>query len=129
VRQDNLDPHTTLTPTETQYGATQGMSEQRKPFSGLFRALTGETSQLAVVASTLAITALFVPLRRWVQAFIDRRFYRRTYDVAKTLQAFNTRLRNDVDLDSVADDLVEVVEETMQPAHASLWLRPPERKE
>jgi hypothetical protein len=95
---------------------------------GLFRAITGETSQLAVVVSTLAIAALFVPLRRRLQAFIDRRFYRRKYDVAKTLQVFNAKLREDVDLDSVTEDLVEVVKETMQPAHVSLWLRPPEKE-
>ena len=100
-------------------GAVAGLQRLVSP-------LAGESNQLIVVASTLLIAALFNPLRRRIQHFIDRRFYRKKYDAAKTLEAFSAKLRNETNLDSLSNELVGVVRETMQPEHASLWLRRPE---
>ncbi len=93
------------------------------------RALTGQASSVAVIASTLAIAALFRPLGRRIQDAIDHRFYRKKYDAERTLEAFSRRLRSETDLDALSSCLVDAVRETVQPEHASLWLKPPKDKE
>jgi hypothetical protein len=92
--------------------------------------LTGQASEnpLVVVGSTLVIATLFQPLRRSIQNVIDRRFYRCKYDAAWTLAAFSATLRDEVDLNRLSEQLLAVVEETIQPTHVSLWLRKPEKK-
>jgi hypothetical protein len=94
----------------------------------VFRALTGSGSQLAIVASTLLIAALFNALRRRVQTFIDHSFYRSKYDAAKTLEEFSAKLRDETDMDTLNSELLSTVRETMQPEHVTLWLREPEKK-
>jgi len=95
----------------------------------LVNGVTGQVGQspLVIVSSTLAIAALFQPLRRRIQKIIDKRFYRRQYDAAKIIATFSDTLRNEMDLNTLSEHLVAVVEETMQPAHVSLWLRKPEQ--
>jgi hypothetical protein len=90
--------------------------------------IINQNNNFAIVVSTLAIAALFQPLRHRVQAIIDRRFYRRKYNAAKIVEAFSATLRNEVDLNLLREHLITVEQDTMQPAHVSLWLRQPTSK-
>ena len=94
------------------------------PLSGLI----AQGSQLAATASTLAVVALFMPLRRRIQKFIDKRFFRTKYDARKILEAFGARVRDEADLQKLSEALTEVVHETMKPSHLSLWLKSPPKK-
>jgi hypothetical protein len=89
----------------------------------LFRAVTGQASDIAIAISTLAIAALFQPLRTRIQRIIDSRFYRRKYDAARALATFSTRLRDNVDLEDLSEEIMAVAQETVQPSRLSLWVR------
>jgi len=90
----------------------------------LIQFVVAPDSNLAIAGSTLAVAGVFNPVRRRIQALVDRRFYRRKYDAGRTLAQFSARLREEIDLDSLVGELGGVLDETLQPAHASLWLRP-----
>ena len=90
------------------------------------RSVSGQSSTLAVTASTLVVAAAFQPLRRWIQRAVDRRFYRSRYDAGRTLEALAWRLRRQVDIESLRGEVLEAVHDTLHPAHATLWLRQPD---
>lgn len=97
-------------------------------FQGIFTRITGQDSPAALVLSTLAIAGLFTPLRRWVQSFIDRRFYRRKYDAEQVLNRFALTVRDETDLDKLTTELLSVIQETMEPEFVTLWLRSAEKR-